>query len=226
MLAAYFNITAKKHTRGAFFAMLKVIGCRGFLIDVRMTELRYVLVKMLVQVVATSLVVVGAVAVEIPVEPDSTAVLPAFLTEVVTGAPADSLILRVSFYSRQGDGRFDTWAFIVVEEIQWPFPPITVRMDIEGVNDTDDEEQPSPLIISAVSKIEGWFLNQTRRKIVSSNPAPGMRAGELGGHWVHAFEFVEWVNPLLFVVTDGRGMFEIRWVGRSRFELVSVEGVR
>jgi len=190
-----------------------------------MAEMRYVLGEMLVLGIVMSLGAVGAVAVEIPVERDSTAVLPAFLTEVVTGAPTDSLVLRVSFYGRPGDGRFDTWASIVVEEIQWPFPPIDVRMDIEGVNDTEEDELPSPLIILAVSRIEGWFLNQTRRKIVSPKPAPGMRAGELGGHWVRAFEFVEWVNPLQFVVTDGRGMFEIRWAGKSRFELVSVVGV-
>ena len=46
------------------------------------------------------------------------------------------------------------------------------------------------------------------------------------GHRIQPFEFVEWASPLQFVVTDGRGLFEIRWASRGRFELVSVKGVR
>jgi hypothetical protein len=182
--------------------------------------------KVLVLSITVALVVANASAGEIPVESDSTFILPAFLTGVVTGAPADSLMLRVSFYSRPGDGRFDTWAFIVVEELLWPPAPHEVRIDLADQGSATSRKPQDPQVVLEASRIEGGFLNRTRRETVGHTPAPGMRAGEVGGHWVHPFEFVEWVNPLRFVVTDGRGRFEISWVGRGRFELVAVEGVR
>ena len=156
------------------------------------------------------------------VEADSAAVLPLYLNEVATGAPADSLVLRVSLYSSPGDGRFDAQAYVVVEEIRWPFPPPRVRIDAgEGVQ-SDSAPWGEGEAIMAVSRISWKDLNQARRDSLPDAPVPGARPGEIGGHWARPYRFVAWVTPRRFVIDDGRARFEIERVGGGEFAIARV----
>ncbi len=158
----------------------------------------------------------------ITVKVDSSSVLPEYVRQVVTGAPADSVVLRVSLCALEGDGRIDTQAFIIVEEIKWPRPEPEYRFYIEGVSAVSPGETESREWLLCSSRISGECLNQARREITPPAPAAGVRVGELGGHWLVPFEFVAWVNPLKFVIDDGRARFVIERVGLGKYELVEV----
>ncbi len=158
----------------------------------------------------------------IPVQVDSSFALPEYVRQVVTGAPADSVILRVSLCTLQGDGRIDAQAFIIVEEIKWPLPGPEYRIEITGEPAISSDEDMGRDWLLCSSRIPGEHLNQARREITPPTPAAGVRAGEIGGHWLRPFEFVAWVNPLKFVVDDGRARFVIERVGLGKFELIEV----
>ena len=156
----------------------------------------------------------------VSVETDSSSVLPEYVRQVVTGAPADSVFLRVSLCALEGDGHIDRRVFILVEELKWPRPGPEYKIDIGGEAASTSGEDRQWLLRS--SRISGQQLNQARRKIALPPPPTGARAGEIGGHLLRPFEFVAWVSPLKFVVDDGMARFVIERVGLGKFELVEV----
>jgi len=158
----------------------------------------------------------------IPVQADSGSALPEYIRQVVTGAPADSVVLRVSLCAIDGDGRIDTKAFIIVEELKWPRPRPEYRIDIEGVPAVSRGEAAGSEWLLRSSRIPGAHLNQARRDIAPPAPPAGSRAGELNGHLLRPFEFVAWLSPLKFVVDDGRARYVIERVGLGEYELVEV----
>jgi hypothetical protein len=160
----------------------------------------------------------------IPVEADTSLALPEYVRQVVTGAPADSVVLRVSLCFLAGDGRIDNLAFLVVEELRWPPPPPEYRIDIDGVTEEPSNEDVGRgrQWLLHISRIPGEQLNQVRRALPAPAPTDGSRVGEIGGHWLRPFEFAGWVDPLTFAVDDGRARFVIARVGPGAFELVEV----
>jgi hypothetical protein len=160
----------------------------------------------------------------LPAQPDTGAVMPPFVRQVVTGAPADSVVLRVSLCTVAGDGRFDTQAFLLIEELRWPLPRPPYRIVIEGVTDPPDpaDEVTEEDWLLRVSRIDGGALNAARRELPPPPPRPGVRAGEIGGHLLRPFEFVAWLGPHRFIVDDGRASFVIARVGPGEYRLDEV----
>ena len=179
--------------------------------------------RTLVAVVA-ALTTVGSVGggQSLSVEDAPDAVLSEFLTEVSLGAPADSLALRISFYALPGDGRFDASAYLIVEELHWPpsGPEVYVDVDESGMKLSSAAHRQQRGW--RASRIDGGLLNQIRRERNVRIQVPGMRDGELGGHWVRPFDMAKWISPRRFVITDGRAFYEIDRVGPGQFDLVSV----
>jgi hypothetical protein len=164
----------------------------------------------------------GAATGPIPVQADTSLALPEYVQQVVTGAPADSVVLRVSLCALAGDGRFDPQAFLIVEELRWPPPVPEYRIHIDGVPAVSSSEDEGREWLLGATRIPGESLNQARRALPAPAPTDGSRAGEVGGHWLRPFEFVAWDGPLRFVVDDGRARFVIERVGLGMFELVEV----
>ena len=173
----------------------------------------------------------GAQPIPVTAAPDHA--LPVDVRAVVTGAPADSVMVRVSLCYRDGDGRLDAQSYLVIEEWRWPLPAPAYRIDMVGEPGAsaapagDQTPAPAPVV---VSRIPGGFLDQARRAApLSAMPppratdAPRPRAGEIGGHLLRPFRFVAWLGPHRFAVDDGRAQFTIARAGAGRFELVSVE---
>ena len=117
----------------------------------------------------------------IPIQADSCSALPEYVRQVVTGAPADSVVLRVSLCAIDGDGRIDMQAFIIVDELKWPRPGPEYRIDIEGAPATSPGKAASREWLLRSSRIPGEQLNQARRDIAAPAPPAGARAGVIYG---------------------------------------------
>lgn len=157
----------------------------------------------------------------IPVADEESAVAPLYVHSMQTGAPADSVALRVSLCT-SGGFRCGPNSFIVVEELRWPppEPKRTVTESKSGAFNILLEDVESEWLMRA-TRIPGEYLNSERRKLPQPQ-VPGVTPGELGGFFLEPFEFVGWLSPLEFVVEEKRGRFRIKWHGSGKFELVEV----
>ena len=156
----------------------------------------------------------------VPTQPDSTSVAPIYVHFMTQGAPRDSLMLRVSLCYSDGF-RCGGHSFVVVEELRWPRPePRIVVVDDFNLTLVDDEDE----WLVGVSRIDGAYLDGKGRQLPPVE-IPGMRAGELGGTFLHPFEFVTWLTPHEFVIADSRARYTIAWTAPQSLVLVDVVAV-
>ena len=172
-----------------------------------------------VALVSASLSSAALGRVQIPVEVEEQPTATKYVTSMTSGAPADSMRLRVSLC--ESTSRFGNTAYIVVDELVWPRPLSAIK--VVGVDpDTiplfkgATEEKPWLL---ASTRISGGFLSRERKKEVSRL---GLKLHELGPHWSAPFKFVAWLSPYKFVVETTYGRFTIEWRSTGEYDLVEI----
>ncbi len=154
----------------------------------------------------------------IPTSEEESSVAPMYVTYMTMGAPADSVVLRVSLCN-SGGTRCGPNSFLIIEELRWPSPDpkITVEHTAEVIKMTYEDIESEWLLRS--TRISGEYLNGIRRKLP---PLPNQKnpSGELGSHFLRPFKFSGWRSPREFVVEEDRARYVIRWHGSGQFELV------
>ncbi len=115
------------------------------------------------------------------------------------GAPADSVVLRVSVgYT---PGRCCGTPFIIVEEMKWPLLAMVLDFEL----DPTDPDSAFKLV---------------HERLWKTGTRLGIRPSDLPlGYRPQPFEFVKWISPFEFSVSSSGDNFVIRRVSAGNYEV-------